>query len=82
MDLLRRPAYRRPSQTSTGPAMARPNAKPRRASSRQRAAAWREDARTRWQDKDGPPTAPSYVSVPIPDPAPGGPVSVMVRRPG
>ena len=46
-----------------------------------RDAAWREDGRTRWRDKDGPSGAPSYVAVPVPDPAPGAPAVVLVRDP-
>ena len=47
---------------------------------RRRDAAWEEDARTRRSFKDGPSTAPSYVVVPVPDPAPGAPRSVPVRQ--
>lgn len=48
---------------------------------RRRDAAWREEFRTRRRQKSGPGLAPSYVSVPIPDPAPGAPLSAMVRDP-
>ena len=44
------------------------------------AAAWRQDARTRWRPKNGPSTTASFVSVPVPDPAPGSPRFVPVRR--
>ena len=47
---------------------------------RRRDAAWRKELRTRLDLKDGPSTAPSYVSVPVPDPAPGAPRFVMVRQ--
>lgn len=49
-----------------------------------RDAAWREEARTRLRDKNGPSGAPSYVSVPVPNPAPGAPRFVLVhdRRSG
>ncbi len=46
-----------------------------------RDAAWAEDARTRLRAKDGPSTAPGFVSVPVPDPAPGAPTFVLVRDP-
>ena len=44
-----------------------------------RDAAWREDARTRLRDRGGPSTAPSYVSVPVPNPEPGAPTVVLIR---
>ena len=40
--------------------------------------AWREDERTRDRFREG--LAPRYVSIPIPNPAPGEPVSKMVRQ--
>lgn len=42
--------------------------------------AWREDGRTRRREKGGPSLAPSYVSVPVPDPAPREPVCAMVQQ--
>ena len=46
-----------------------------------RDAAWAEDARTRLRDRGGPSTAPSFVAVPVPDPAPGAPAFIPVRDP-
>ena len=45
---------------------------------RRRDQEWREDARTRDRFREG--LAPRYVSIPIPNPAPGEPVSKMVRQ--
>ncbi len=42
--------------------------------------AWRQDFRTRLRQKDGTGLAPSYVSVPVPDPAPGAPRFRLVRQ--
>ena len=44
-----------------------------------RDAAWRLDAATRWREKGGPSLAPSFVSVAVPDPAPGAALFVLVR---
>lgn len=46
-----------------------------------RDAAWREEFRTRRREKNGPGLAPSFVSVPVPDPEPGAPRFVLVRDP-
>ncbi len=47
---------------------------------RRRDAEWREEARTRRRFKDGPPTAPSYVSVPVPSAGPGEPLFRLVPQ--
>ncbi len=47
---------------------------------RRRDAAWRTEMKTRLKPKDGAPLGPSFVSVPVPDPAPGAPRFVMVRQ--
>ncbi len=47
---------------------------------RRRDVAWREEQRTRLRFKDGAPLGPSFVSLPVPDPAPGAPRFVPVRQ--
>ncbi len=47
---------------------------------RRRDADWREEQRTRLKPKDGTALEASFVSVPVPDPAPGAPRLVPVRR--
>ncbi len=42
--------------------------------------AWRQEARTRTKPKDGAELGPSFVAVPLPNPAPGEPRFVLVRQ--
>ncbi len=47
---------------------------------RRRDREWRQELATRHGLKGGPSTAPSYVSVPVPDPLPGEPLFRLVRQ--
>ncbi len=52
----------------------------RAAAKLERDRAWRQELATRLREKDGAELGPSYVSVPVPNPAPGAPRFVLVRQ--